>query len=225
MRVVRGIVFCALVLGACLTALADQPWSLFGDARFVKLDAKGNRWAVELSSTATTFSGIAFEPKKDATFADLKELSVLYLVEEGGLGGGSPRFQIALDTDGDGESDGNVFVYIGTPPNFDDNPVGWQHTGNLLASEDLRFDLTQFGGPFYGSYEDAVDLVGDADIVSVDLVVDAGWMFGEQTILVDDVRVDHFVLKGKKNKHKDHKPKKHDDCDEDDEHHGKGPKK
>jgi hypothetical protein len=193
MRIVFGTVVSAAVLWASLTAQAAQPWSLFGDAQFVREGGKGNQWAIELSSSDTSFSGISFSPRKDTTFADLRQLSASYKILEGGFGGGSPRFQVALDTDGDGDFDGNVFIYLGTPPNFNDNPVGWQSTGNLLASEDLRFDLTQFGGPFYGSYEDALALVGDADVLSVDLVVDGGWL-ADQVILFDDVRVDNFKL-------------------------------
>ena len=33
-------------------------------------------------------------------------------------GGGSPRMELAIDLDGDRDSEGNVFVYFGTPPSF-----------------------------------------------------------------------------------------------------------
>jgi hypothetical protein len=36
---------------------------------------------------------------------------------------------------------------------------GWQSTGNLITNTDLRFDSTQFGRPYYGSYSQAVSLV------------------------------------------------------------------
>jgi hypothetical protein len=196
MRVFRGVVAAAVLLCLSAAVQAAQPWSLFGDAEFVRVGDRGNQWAIELSSIGASFSGIAFEPRKDTTFADLRQLSASYLIEEGAFGGGSPRFQIALDTDGDGDFNGNVFLYLGTPPNFADDTEDWQSTGNLLASEDLRFDLTQFGGPFYGGYEDALALVGDAEVLEISLVVDAGWKFPEtgQVILVDNVRVDNFNL-------------------------------
>jgi hypothetical protein len=195
MNCVRSFLALSIVGCVALSSQAAQPWALFGDAQFVREGGKGNKWVVELSSIDDSFSGVSFSPRKNTTFADLRELSASYNVVEGRFGGGSPRFQVALDNDGDGDSDGNVFVYLGTPPNFDDEPSGWESTGNLLLSEDLRFDLTQFGGPFYGSYEDALELVGDAEVVSVNLVVDAGWLT-DQVILFDDIRVDNFKLNG-----------------------------
>jgi hypothetical protein len=140
----------------------------------------------------------AYTPKKEMTFSDIKRLSADYLVAEGGMGGGSPRFQIAIG-DGDGNFVGNVFVYLGTPPAFDDAPVGWQSTGNLVGSTDLRFDTTQVGGTFYDDYAGALELVGDAAVLGVQLVVDGGWatLDGVQTVLVDDVRVNNVKLTGK----------------------------
>jgi hypothetical protein len=163
---------------------ADCDVELFGLAEF-----EDGVLAVE--GVAFEGSGIVITPNDELLFEELEELGTEYNLTDDGAGGGSPRFQVALDEDGDGDADGNVFVYIGTPPNFDDDPSGWEDTGNLLESTDTRFDTTQFGGPFFGTYAQAVALVGELPIVDIALVVDGGWFQsdGEQTVLFDDIRV------------------------------------
>jgi hypothetical protein len=64
--------------------------------------------------------------------------------------------------------------------------VGRRHADEREIDPDLRFDLTQLGGPFYGSSANAQALVGSADVLDVALVVDGGWA-GAQKILVDAV--------------------------------------
>jgi hypothetical protein len=90
---------------------------------------------------------------------------------------GSPRMSLAIDRDGDGDSDGNAFGYVGTSPNFtaclqrtwiyEDFTGGDTITGlgpfpsaNTLGgaepggppNEELEWDLTQFGGAFYNTW-------------------------------------------------------------------------
>jgi len=182
--------------GFAAPAFADAKWSAFGDAEAVKV-GHGD-WAINLtsdvaSSDSSGYSGIAYSPKKGLTFAGIKNLSVDYV---GQLGGGSARFQINVLTD-DGVK--NIFVYFGTPPDFDDTVTTWTSSGNLIGSDDLRFDLTQIGGPFYGSYADALELAGNLPIVGIQLVVDSGWFFsdGVQTVLVDNIRVNNDKLSSK----------------------------
>lgn len=147
------------------------------------------------SSPTVPFSGISFDDANGQTVASLSSLGTDYNATDDALGGGSPRFQIRVDTDGDSVGDCNVFVYIGTPPNFNDAAAGWQSTGDLLASPDARFDLSQCGGAFYSTYAQMIALVGDDTITGISLVVDGGWSQtdGEQTILVDNVSVDGNV--------------------------------
>jgi hypothetical protein len=140
------------------------------------------------------FGGIAWEPKKDLTFSDIKKLSADI---NGDYAGGSPRFQInVLLPDG---SVKNVFVYLGEDPSFIGTTDGWEKSGNLIGSTDLRWDTSQVGGTFYDDYAGAVDLVGDLPVVGIQLVVDGGWFFpnGIQTVLVDNVRVNNDVMTGK----------------------------
>jgi hypothetical protein len=92
---------------------------------------------------------------------------------------GSPRFALAIDRDGDGDSDGNAFGYVGTSPSFvgcpqrtwlyEDGtggdgitglgpfPSGTVGTGSdpgpfTTPNEELEWDTTQLGGPFYNTW-------------------------------------------------------------------------
>ena len=96
----------------------------------------------------------------------------------------SPRFQINIGGK-------NLFIYFGPTPSFSGCPTGWTDTGNLIGSTDARFDLTQLGGPFYGTYADALALVGAQPITGIQLVVDGGWSQPdkEQTVLVRKVTI------------------------------------
>ena len=144
------------------------------------------------ADTNNDYSGIAFDVAEGTTVADLSTLSTDYNVTDDDCAGGSPRFQLALDDDADGTSDGNVFVYLGEAPNFTGCAENtWESSGELIGSTEERFDLTQFGGEFYSTNEDLIAQLGDAEILEVTLVADGGWAFedGEQTVLIDNVSV------------------------------------
>jgi len=187
-------------LTAMQNVAARPAWILFGDAEFVKMGQGDNPWAVQLRSDADippSYGGVAFNPRGGSfLFQDLWALSTDYDVTDDDCGGGSPRFQVRLDTDGDGLSNGQIFVYIGPVPNFTGCTPGWQSTGNLIGGLDARWDSTQLGGPFYGTYAQSLAMFGDADVIRVLLVVDGSWTQtdGEQTILVDNVTVNDEVL-------------------------------
>jgi len=176
-------------------AAARPTWVLFGDAKFVKEGMGSDPWALRLRSDANPgYGGVAWIPTDTTTFADLTALSSEFRVVEGDCGGGAPRFSVGIDTNGDGSRDGSVFVYFGPYPNFTGCGTDWQSTGELIGSTELRFDTSQVGGTFYDDYAGALALVGSDTVTSIALVVDAGWMFGTQTVLVDDVTVNDNVL-------------------------------
>ncbi len=119
----------------------------------------------------------------NATFADIQSLGADIMFEaDDTCGGGSPRFVIELATGG------AVSVYIGDPPNFT-GCTGTVSTGELIGSSDLRFDTSQVGGSFYSTYADALALVGNAGVSSLQLIVDGGWAAadGEQTVYVQSI--------------------------------------
>jgi hypothetical protein len=195
----------SVAIGASASA-ASGTFSTDGDVRVVSGEKKHQK-VVLLESDITEpvpYGVIEYTPrstKKNVLNLDeLKNLSVTYQVIAGGIGGGSPRFSIALDTDGDGESNGNVFVYIGDAPNFTSGTTGLVSTGNLLASDDLRFDASQVGGTFYMTYDEVLDLVGDAEVLSVDFAVDGGWADsgGVQGVVVTELKVHNDKLNIKK---------------------------
>jgi hypothetical protein len=200
--VVVAILVAAFVFTPLGAVSADSPWSLFGEASVVKLGAGTNPWAIELvsdTSLETAYAGVAFQPSAEGlTFADLYQLSTDFNVGTTDCGGGSPRFQVNIDLDGDGVDDGNIFIYLGPAPNFVGCPAEWQPSGNLvgLPDTDKRYDLSQVGGTFYDTYANALATLGAMWVTGIQLVVDGGWTAaGQQTILVDNVRVnDHQLM-------------------------------
>lgn len=202
-----GTVIAVLVSLLTLTVTAaTQPWSLFGSAEFTREGARPNPWAVKLTSTGTGFGGVRYSPPSGKlTFETIRSLSTDYKVVAGDCGGGSPRFQLNIDVNGDGRfdgkpggPDGNTFVYIGPAPQFTgcSANTGWQKTGNLIGNSDpCRWDTSQIAaGTQCNSYEGARSLLTGKSVLGVQLVVDAGWKFGTQTFLVDNVTVNQHKL-------------------------------
>ncbi len=212
---------------AAPAAQQQRNWSLGGEAKLTTNTTLPYRSAVQLTSrcpTASggidinacliekrlTASGIVFTPPGAPApkwrFADLYELSSDFTPKTPGLesdcGGGSPRFEIGLDLNGDGFPEGSLFVYLGPLLSFRHCNGAWQNSGNLVGDigNDRRYDLTQFGGEFYGTYSNALNLIGHGAICYIILVVDSGWSPrvanpGNQTIHADNVRInEHWLL-------------------------------
>lgn len=201
-KIGAGLSTAAITLSIlAMPAFAALSHSLFGDAAVVSGGNSGQ--AVRLRSDANNgagYGGIDIDAPSDLTFADLTTLSADYNVTDDDCGGGSPRFQINVDTNNDGTSDGNVFAYLGPSPSFTDCETGWQSSGNLIGNDDAgRFDFTQLGGPL-GTYSDAPTAVMNGTILGIQLVVDSSWSSAatggdsEQTILADNVRVNSETI-------------------------------
>jgi hypothetical protein len=178
------------------SALAAPP-VLFGDATIVAGGNPGN--AAQLRSdvaVAPGFGVATFALPADTAWTDLDTVSADYNVTDDNCGGGSPRFQIKVDTDNDGISNGNVHVAIGPSPAFTGCAAGWQSTGNIIGNEDAgRYDYSAFGGSPFTTYSNAPASVLAGEVISVQLVVDGSWNAAatggdsEQTVLVDNVLV------------------------------------
>jgi len=138
------------------------------------------------TTTSNDFSFLRFVPDSPLMFADLNALVANYSFTLGNCGGGSLRWQIRLDVgnDGDEVNDGNIFLYFGDLPNFTDCTASGNNSGeNLIGSLDARYDATQVGGPFYGTYADMLALHGQTTVLRASLVVDGGWSSsGDQVV-------------------------------------------
>lgn len=184
-----GLLALFLVAGVAVAA----SYTLFGDAMIVS-PGNASPHAVQIRSDATPgYGGIDFEVPAGTTFADLDQISTDFKIEADDFCvGGSPRFQIALDSDGDGDFDGNIFLYFG--PDSAGAPCvpgTWQNTGDFLDASRL-VDATQLGGAFYEPYALALAAYGSYDVLGISVVVDASWAHfdGEQTSLIDNTNVD-----------------------------------
>jgi hypothetical protein len=192
----------AFVVGALLGATgtdataADGVFAVGGDGTIISAGPVDNLCVASLPSAQIPppdFGFISYTLTAPLAFSGLTELSADYDMQTGCFGGGSPRFQVRVDYDNDGlisAGDRNVFIYWGTPPNFTDCPSGWGNTGNLIASSDLRYDLTSVGGAFYSTHTDAVNLIGTLTVLRVSVIVDGGFT-GGQVALVDAFKVNN----------------------------------
>ncbi|EKD91195.1 MAG: hypothetical protein ACD_30C00039G0002 [uncultured bacterium] len=186
----------AVLLNLATPILAAPP-VLFGDVTIVAGGNPGNAASLVSDVTLTNgYSGVTFTLPDDTAWADLDTVSTDYNVTDDNCGGGSPRFQIKVDTDNDGISNGNVHVAIGPSPSFTGCLPGWQSTGNVIGNEDAgRYDYSAFGGSPFTTYSNAPASVLAGEVISVQLVVDGSWSVaatggdGEQTVLVDNVLV------------------------------------
>jgi hypothetical protein len=180
-----AFVLASLALGT--TAVAASGYALFGDAQIVPGGNPGN--AAQLRSDATPgWGGVDFDTAAGMMVRDLTNLSTDYKFTEASCGGGSPRFQLNVTN---GTVSGNIFVYIGPPPNYTGCPMNeWLSTGNLVTAVSL-VDATQIGGAYYMPWATVVAVYGSYTITGIQLVTDSGWFFagGVQTVLVDNVQI------------------------------------
>jgi len=77
------------------------------------------------------------------------QLQLKYLLVGRSCGGGSPRIQIAIDTDGDGNPNGNAFGYVGHASFGTGCVTGAWDFVDMTDGVPARWDLTQFGLGYY----------------------------------------------------------------------------
>jgi hypothetical protein len=178
----------AITLGLAVgggPVLAAGGYSLFGDATYVH-PGFASPTAVQLRSSTVSpgYGGIDINIPAGLTFSQIQNLSTDYQFTAGSCGGGAPRFSINFGPNM------NAFVYIGPPPNYSGCPQNvWANTGNLATPASF-VDTSQLpGGTFYDTFA-AADLKYGSDVVTgIQLVTDAAWLFGTQTVLVDNVMI------------------------------------
>lgn len=182
--------------GGCTASVASilgEGWAIGGDAAIVNASPT-HGLAVSLASVNPpgSFSFVSYALPAPIQFSDLTTLSADYNMQAGCFGGGAPRFALRIDFDNDGmvsAGDGNLFVHFATPPSFNDCPtIGtWYTTGNLIDTTDTRFELSQFGGPIYATYADALALLGSYNILRMSIAVDGQFSPGSQIALIDNI--------------------------------------
>ena len=147
-------------------------------------------------------SGASFTGTGVTTFASIATLSAEFNVTDDDCSGGSPRFQVQVQTPSGAK---NVFVYLGPAPSFTGCSSNvWIASGNLVGSGDGRFDTSQVqAGTQVSTYAQALALVGGFQVTGISLVVDSGWAFAdkEQTVMVRNVKVNDstFFVPGETN--------------------------
>jgi len=152
-----------------------------------------NGQATLVSNTSSPFSYLSYNDLNGQAVGNLTELSADVISAQ--YGGGSPRFSIDVSN---GATTKSIFVYLGDLPNLASGGTG--DTGNLLdsAANGARVDSTQVGGPFYGTWADAVSAAtssGYTTITGISFVVDSGWAqtSGSQTVVVDALSINGMV--------------------------------
>ena len=147
------------------------------------------------AASANDASGATLTGTGVTTFASIATLSAEFNVTDDDCSGGSPRFQIQVQTASGAK---NVFVYLGPAPSFTGcSPNVLIASGNLVGSTDGRFDTSQVQtGTQVSTYAQALALVGSLQVTGISLVVDSGWAFAdkEQTVMVRNVKVNDSTL-------------------------------
>jgi len=133
-----------------------------------------------VSMDTTTAGSFGFATRTmSVSFASLTGLlSVDYYLAGRDCGGGSPRISLSVDITGDDVSDGNAFGYVGPTPSFAGCVINTWQAGDLTDSAS-RWDLTQFGGPFYNTWSDALTFFAAKPFMTVlraSLVDDSAWL-------------------------------------------------
>jgi len=180
-----------VLLGSVSIFAFATNYTFFGDARLVS-PGYNSPQAAELTSDAAgaNYGGVNFSVPSTLTVADLDQLSTDYMFTSGTCGGGAPRFQIEVSN---GTTTGNIFVYLGDPPNYTNCPQNvWINSGNLLDAADL-VDATQIGGTFYQPYSSVQAAYGSYNVTGISLVTDGSFAVGTQVVRVDNVNVDGTV--------------------------------
>jgi Ca2+-binding RTX toxin-like protein len=187
--------FVAFRFAGVPSAFASHTFSTFGEATVT------GGYLETVSDAAPGFGGASFQPLP-MTFAQLTTLSTDFNVTDDGCGAGSPRFQIRIDKNGDNVGDGNMFVYLGPSPSFNNCPQNtWIPSGNLIGNNDAcRWDTSQLAaGTQCSTYNAALAAFGTGKITSISVAIDSGYNAtasggdGEQTVRFDNTTINNSV--------------------------------
>ena len=175
---VAAILFAAIMLGP-IASRADVVIP-FGDATGT------GPW--NLSSTASTYSGVDVELSTPFTFGALSSLGATFTDNSGGADGGSPRIVLTDNANGD-----FFTIYLGTPPNFNDSSPA-TFTSNF-SGLNLNNGTANSAFENSGSYVTLASLLANltysGDLIDeIDFIVDGGWAAnGTQNLDLDSLNI------------------------------------
>lgn len=130
-----------------------QKYTLFGTAQDAQDPQNTANDVLLINTTGSAFGGAVRGLNVPVSVLRNQLQFKAFFTSGRSCGGGSPRIQLAIDTDGNGVSNGNAFGYFGPSPNFTGCATNmWQYED--FTDGELEWDLTQFGGPFYNSWSD-----------------------------------------------------------------------
>lgn len=162
----------AVVLFLLIFAATMSAATLTGTFTTAGATAGTGPW--DMTSTNSTYSILRFIPNEVLTFSNWTSLSVDYDSLLGGIGGGSPRFAMVVDTNHDAVADGSFLIHWGPAGSFTNPALGAGNTGNLLLLTDWgRYDLSGIGGSAYTDRSAALALAGGYDVLRASLVLDS----------------------------------------------------
>jgi parallel beta-helix repeat protein len=173
----------ALVLAVgAVAASAATGYSFFGDAQLVSPGEASAHAAQATSKGTNGYGGVDFAVPAGLTVSGLSTLSTDSMFTVGSCGAGSPRFSVTVSN---GTNTGNLFFYLGSPPNYTAcAPDVWTGSGNLADASNL-VDATQLGGGFYEPYSAVQADYGTYAVSGISLVVDGT----NQTTRFDNTQV------------------------------------
>jgi hypothetical protein len=150
---------------------------------------------MKLTSIGTGYSYASFTPSAATRVSDITNLSVVGAFTTGQNTGGSLRWSLSVDVDGDSVSDGHIWVYYGALGSF----TGTDISGNIISSaNEARIDtsqLTAFGGSYGKTWNQTLATFGTARVLAATAVLDSGWA-GDQVIALDSLTLNDNTFAG-----------------------------
>lgn len=132
------------------------------------------------------------------TFSELSSLSTDYALTQGVCGGGSPRYQIDLQPQGDANPADAVslYLYFGTPP-FGGCTSGRHAEGEVIGGSAPQWFA--FGGGANSNvaltYAQALATYGNYELLDAQIAVDGGWsQSGTQQVSITNWEIDGEVF-------------------------------